>query len=1499
MVDSPPQNEADEAVSSGVLKARLIARRYQEELFARAKQGNVIVCLDTGAGKTLVAAMLIEHVYSLEQARLSVLPTAARRNKVALFLVNLVPLAHQQAAFLDANIPATVDVLYGELEARQSSRHYWEDVFENGVGVVVCTAQCVLNAVIHAYLKLDDVSLLIFDEAHHAVGNDTYARLMTYYRLLPVEQRPKVFGMTASPLLSTSSSLEESSTILETVLDAKVFALPPHARKELLAYLHRPTELVVEYARTPLWESMPAAHLPKVRSRLIAEMPESADFDKVLVRMDYYWETFGPVFSDLAWLSSKDELRRQAAIKDHFAKEIEAEDLVNPALARAARSKYSQLAEGAVCRRQLANLLEEMPVPEEVTLDSSNASPQLLRFLEVLECFKGQADTFCGIVFCNRRITAMTLQLLIQRTPSLASFIHCEGLVGHASSHAGTDAMSWEEQCRILSRLRRRAPTNLVIATSVLEEGLDIMPVNCVIRFDPPQHHVGYVQSRGRARSANSTYILMVEQGERKHANLLTGIVKAEAMLQDWLSNVPEDRLASAIVEEDSGDEREALRKDENAGLLSQSLTDEETGARLYPIDSVSLLAHYVALLRADDFSPTGPDIEIEGDHGSWSGTVHLPANCPIRIVRGPVARSKLAARRLVAFEACRQLHEIGHLDKHLAPRKSAKKFSERLEALEYDLQGIGEVNEGTPENMVSCRHRIPNVLASPSIPSKMEAGAKITVHCTIIATPGERMNGEPMRPLGLVTTRPLMALWAPQAVTLVKYAGLCDVSVAPPRQSFELTWTDDQVRSVVKYTATLLSLITPHDFEGQKWPYLVLPLNEGQNDVNWLEINAVTDPPAKQIPLTELGRDGSMDDKLLLDSPHCRAGAARTYVCLDVDHTLSPHDKIPKDAIVREGDGESTFWDLFHRTQLRKQSRLEKDQTPAKSRRPCQDEQPMLVARRVPRRLENYLTTDNQRSKAHSQDLGYLIPQYHYTHCIRASMYESARLFPSIMTAVERILLARELNEDLFDGQVDTVQLLSALTAPAARQAISYERLEYLGDTFLKAVTGAYVFAKSDERVEGFLHLDRRAIVSNAILIDNTKDLKLGQVLYTQRWTRKTWCPPLLTASSLRENPADRMNHLSAKMLADVVEALIGAAVATPYEGKDSSFWVNIELALTVTLRLGVLKDDRVTDIESIATLWREQVEPKALSGNWDDRLNMARLHNLEKRLGYKFKKPYLALESLTHPGHLRATLPSYQRLEFLGDGLLDLFINMWLLKEYPNSSEGQLTRMKGAAVSNQALTAFCAYKGLQKCLQAQWANSSLRHVILEATLDHEFARKRSDDYWRVEERHKRRVAHRRRKQKDTHTNSSEGSSDGETEESDSKPNDEDFEIAALLGQAPLLHYWAPAREVKSMADVVESTLGAIFVDAGFDFVTAWTFFQRYHLPWFRQYCTKEALQQREQWEQLMRQAEPEAEEVTDSQAQQLPSQDAEDADSEHAEGSGEEARPESEEQT
>ena len=60
----------------------------------------------------------------------------------------------------------------------------------------------------------------------------------------------------------------------------------------------------------------------------------------------------------------------------------------------------------------------------------------------------------------------------------------------------------------------RKGDTNVLVSTSVVEEGLDVPSCNLVIKFDFPTSYRSYIQSKGRARKAGSQYLLMVEEGD-------------------------------------------------------------------------------------------------------------------------------------------------------------------------------------------------------------------------------------------------------------------------------------------------------------------------------------------------------------------------------------------------------------------------------------------------------------------------------------------------------------------------------------------------------------------------------------------------------------------------------------------------------------------------------------------------------------------------------------------------------------------------------------------------------------------------------------------------------------------------------------------------------------------------------------------------------------------------------------------------------------------------
>ncbi|HPE64105.1 MAG TPA: DEAD/DEAH box helicase, partial [Methanothrix sp.] len=167
-----------------LLKEKAVERRmFQLELASTALQASTLVVLPTGLGKTVVALMVL----------IARLP----RGKV-LFLAPTRPLVEQHASFLE-NVLADSSIVAsftGEISPERR-REMWEEA-----RIVVSTPQVVENDLLSRRISLRDVSCIIFDEAHRAVGNYAYVYIAERYQREGEDRL--VLGITASP----GSSLE-------------------------------------------------------------------------------------------------------------------------------------------------------------------------------------------------------------------------------------------------------------------------------------------------------------------------------------------------------------------------------------------------------------------------------------------------------------------------------------------------------------------------------------------------------------------------------------------------------------------------------------------------------------------------------------------------------------------------------------------------------------------------------------------------------------------------------------------------------------------------------------------------------------------------------------------------------------------------------------------------------------------------------------------------------------------------------------------------------------------------------------------------------------------------------------------------------------------------------------------------------------------------------------------------------------------------------------------
>lgn len=94
------------------------------------------------------------------------------------------------------------------------------------------------------------------------------------------------------------------------------------------------------------------------------------------------------------------------------------------------------------------------------------------------------------------------------------------------------------------------------------------------------------------------------------------------------------------------------------------------------------------------------------------------------------------------------------------------------------------------------------------------------------------------------------------------------------------------------------------------------------------------------------------------------------------------------------------------------------------------------------------------------------------------------------------------------------------------------------------------------------------------------------------------------------------------------------------------------------------------------------------------------SKLVRCQEIIDYKFKNEGLLLSALTHASGATHRLASNERLEFLGDAILGLTVCLWLFEEYPEYSEGDLTKIKSSVVSRRSCGRVACALGLDRCL-------------------------------------------------------------------------------------------------------------------------------------------------------------------------------------------------------
>ncbi|KAI8154629.1 Dicer-like protein 2 [Colletotrichum sp. SAR 10_65] len=1157
------------------------SRAYQLEMFAESMRQNIIVAMDTGSGKTQVAVLRIKA--ELER-------TATEQ--IVWFLAPTVSLCAQQLAVLKSQIPAVqIKFLSGDDNVDSwSDQAVWDAVLLN-VRIVVSTYQILLDALSHAFVRMERLSLIVFDEAHNCVGKSPGSKIMTnFYHPHKRDERrvPHIMGLTASP---TFGSKVESINVLESTLDA-VCKTPTMHRDDLLACVKKPELSYVEFLPKPDYRTPKSLQTLRnaIRNLDISEDPfvlhlqaEGTDRSKrelfaVLESHDTYVHNQMTSFGRQANQICR-ELGPWAAeyyiweVITRFDSAVRSQSRWLEAWKEDEKRFLGKILGQIECRR---------PSPTEISRDVLSEKV----FILIEQLFQDKVD-ITGIVFAKERATVAVLGHLLTSHEALRAKYRVGAMMG-TSQYQARKRDIWDlsrtEDLQSLHQFRS-GKINLLIATSVLEEGIDVPACNLVICFDRPPNLKSFIQRRGRARMRDSKLLMLLD--------------RSETFSQEWESMEVEMKRQYEQQER----ELEHLQQIEETEELAEMQFNVETTGALLDLDNAkSHLDHFCRILSPGEFIDWRPDYILKKldntDAPDLRYTVVLPSYLPAEVRSAESKstwKSEKNAMKDAAFQAYVALYRAGLVNDNLLPFKP-EDFVPGVDKRAAVLQVNGLLN------------------AWDSVANAWKRGDPLRATQILL----KDANGDVHTEYEMV-----LPTWIPGLRTMPLYL------------DYHTTWSvefGDQLPIEEPengdHTAVLLAL--PY---GHRW---------------------LSSPLQQVIRFSAVGAELSLDG---IGTKHFVPGemSAHDLTCFIRDDTGCPYlyegiiDNKPTPDLVSK-----TFYGFEKAPQ----------------------DVPYLTLTKWSRRSDFLHRPQSDPSQAPSNPKPYSrvypVPMAK-VDAIPAKYAHFGVLIPSILHRIETCLVAKELSTTLLRPlAIDDWSLVhTAISAGSAAEPTNYERLEFLGDSILKFSATINVAALNPDWPERLLSFKKDSIVANSTLCKAAIKHGLDRFILTKPFTGQKW-RPIYVEDVLKRGEDTSTRRISTKTLADIVEALIGASMIDG--GEDGGLSKALDC---MSIFLQQIKWRRIDDCRQLLY----DVAPNNVE-------LPSTLKPLEQLIGYEFDKKSLLIQSMTHASsNFGNPLGCLERLEFIGDAVLDYIIVNRLFSIRPHLSHQSMHLLKTAVVNGDFL--------------------------------------------------------------------------------------------------------------------------------------------------------------------------------------------------------------------
>ena len=466
----------------GFLKPGIVPRQYQGAIAeSAASRGNTLVVLPTGLGKTLIAFLVIERKMGKERV---------------FFLAPTKPLVAQHyRTFLEMTECSEGDcaLITGEVSPKNRA-----DLWRRRI--CFSTPQSLQND-IKAGRTGGKCSLCIIDEAHRAVGSYAY----TFVAQQVADAGGQLLGLTASP----GGSKQRIQEIVDA-LGIQNIEIRTADDPDVSPYVQK---LDVEYVRVPLGRSF--SDIRALLSAMLADnvkylenfnvtVPTRSKRGLVELRMRIMKYSEKIRYQMLSYYSSVFNLVHMLELIEtqglstflSYVKKLEARPDTKARRRIFSDRRFTQALE--ICR-------------------SSQEHPKLAKLIELLH--QGRARKEKVLVFAQYRDQVKAIVDAL-----VAAGFTAERFVGKK------EGVTADEQKRTIAKFSA-GEFDVMVATSIGEEGLDIPSVDTVVFFEPIPSEIRTIQRRGRAgRLRAGRVVVLITENTRDEASFHSSRKKEENM---------------------------------------------------------------------------------------------------------------------------------------------------------------------------------------------------------------------------------------------------------------------------------------------------------------------------------------------------------------------------------------------------------------------------------------------------------------------------------------------------------------------------------------------------------------------------------------------------------------------------------------------------------------------------------------------------------------------------------------------------------------------------------------------------------------------------------------------------------------------------------------------------------------------------------------------------------------------------------------------------------